>query len=96
MVIKSPPPSVHENIYSEPDDALDDEENDSNEDDKPKPLPRCSCVRQVCPPRGKSASLLTIAVIILTLWAVCFCVLGEVAMPGNIYRVSNKNTFQTF
>ena len=30
------------------------------------------------------AKVLTLSLILVTLWAVCYCVLGEVAMPGDI------------
>ena len=30
------------------------------------------------------ANVLTLSLILVTLWAVCYCVLGEVAMPGDI------------
>jgi len=37
----------------------------------------------LCPPRGQVAKVLTLSLILVTLWAVCYCVLGEVAMPGH-------------
>ena len=99
MVIKAPPPSVHESIYSEIEDNSSDDLSRKDlrkesriiedDDDKPKPLPKCQCIRRVCPPRGRYASILTFSVILVTFWAVCFCVLGEVAMPGKTLQHYN-------
>merc|ERR1711963_1054848 len=43
----------------------------------------CQCASKLCPPRGQVAKVLTLSLILVTLWAVCYCVLGEVAMPGH-------------
>ena len=36
-----------------------------------------------CPPRGRTAEMLSYSVILVTLWAVSYCVLGQVALPGH-------------
>ena len=94
MVIK-PPPYIYEREVPEPEDECDDaiedktipqhsEDEETSSLDQKKPLPRCSCASRICPPRGRAANILTISVILVTLWAVSYCVLGEVALPGNI------------
>ena len=40
------------------------------------------CWGRVWPPRGRPALLLTWALLGLTVWAVLYCVLGRVALPG--------------
>ena len=39
-------------------------------------------MKALCPPSGQFGNLLTYTVILLSLWAVSYCVLGEVALPG--------------
>ena len=39
--------------------------------------------RSCCPPRGRPAEILSYSVILVTLWAVSYCVLGQVALPGH-------------
>ena len=41
------------------------------------------CCSSWCPPRGRPAEILSYSVILLTLWAVSYCVLGQVALPGH-------------
>ena len=96
MVIK-PPPYIYQREVPEPEDECNDVTEDKNipqsEEtsslDEKKQLPKCSCASRICPPRGRAANILTICVILVTLWAVSYCVLGEVALPGiNQYNVS--------
>ena len=39
--------------------------------------------RGLCPPEGRPAEVVTYSVILVTLWAVSYCVLGQVALPGH-------------
>lgn len=81
MVIKAPP-NIHENnMDREAEEVKSDvEEEDARSTSKYTGC-TCACPR-VCPPRGQVASILTISTILITLWAVSYCVLGEVALPG--------------
>jgi len=82
MVIKAPP-NIHENnMDREAEEVKSDvEEEDARSTSKYTGC-TCACPR-VCPPRGQVASILTISTILITLWAVSYCVLGEVALPGH-------------
>ena len=78
MVITPPPlssPDRQTELEEEP--GLRLEEKPGSE----KPVVRCCS--SWCPPRGQPAMILSYALILLTLWAVSYCVLGQVALPGH-------------
>ena len=50
-------------------------------------------MKALSPPSGQFGNLLTYTVILLSLWAVSYCVLGEVALPGKVDQVdSDRHT----
>ena len=50
-------------------------------------------MKALCPPSGQFGNLLTYTVILLSLWAVSYCVLGEVALPGKVDQAdSDRHT----
>ena len=76
MVITPPPMSSLEReleVEEEPGHSVDEKPGGST----------LRCCSSWCPPRGRPAEILSYSVILLTLWAVSYCVLGQVALPGH-------------
>ena len=76
MVITPPPMSCLERELGVEEEAC------PSVDEKPGGS-RLSCCSSWCPPRGRPAEILSYSLILLTLWAVSYCVLGQVALPGH-------------
>ena len=84
MVIKTPP-NIHDGSSVDTSDKpCCRVDHDSKEPPSPVSPPDCGCIKALCPPSGQAGQLLTYAVILLTLWAVSYCVLGQVALPGQL------------
>ena len=88
MVIKTPP-NIHESRDTAPSDrpcCREEQESGAVKEQATSPVspPSCGCISALFPPSGQFGHLLTYAVILLTLWAVSYCVLGEVALPGQL------------
>ena len=84
MVIKTPP-NIHDGTNMEASDrpcCRTDPDSGAAKDSSPASPPSCGCIKALFPPSGQFGHLLTYSVILLTLWAVSYCVLGEVALPG--------------
>ena len=84
MVIKTPP-NIHDVSTMEASDrpcCRADHDSGGAKDPSPVSPPSCGCIKALFPPRGQFGHLLTYSVILITLWAVSYCVLGEVALPG--------------
>ena len=87
MVIKTPP-NIHENRVTGPSDKpccrAEQDSGGAKAPASPGSPPSCGCIKALFPPSGQCGHLLTCAVILLTLWAVSYCVLGQVALPGQL------------
>ena len=84
MVIKTPP-NIHDGSSVDTGDRpCCRAEHDTKEPPFPVSPPGCGCIKALCPPSGQAGQLLTYAVILITLWAVSYCVLGQVALPGQL------------
>ena len=87
MVIKTPP-NIHESRVTGPSDKpccrAEQESGGAKAPASPGSPPSCGCIKALFPPSGQGGHLLTCAVILLTLWAVSYCVLGQVALPGQL------------
>ena len=77
MVIQPPPPSY---LVAKVEEEADIDEAGHEDAASPSALARW---RVWCPPQGRTAEVMTYSVILLTLWAVSYCVLGKVALPGH-------------
>ena len=77
MVIQPPPPSY---LVAKVEEEADIDEAGHEDAASPSAVARW---RVWCPPQGRTAEVMTYSVILLTLWAVSYCVLGKVALPGH-------------
>ena len=77
MVITPPPRSCLERELE-----VEEEEAGPSAGEKPRGSV-VRCCASWCPPRGRPAEVLSYSLILLSLWAVSYCVLGQVALPGH-------------
>ena len=84
MVTKTPPNINDGSSVDTGDRPCCRAEHDTKQPPSPVSPPGCGCIKALCPPSGQAGQLLTYAVILLTLWAVSYCVLGQVALPGQL------------